>query len=302
MSHLDQSPPVLHPGDKSTARRYRWHLSGILLCIVIGAMAGAMLFLFFHAPRSAQPVPTQAVIGVPDKPIRIASYNILHNRRGRDAVILQIQSTKPDFVFLQELDADDLREMSKALGMEHQFYYPSENLDGATASWGNAILSKHPLYDARSIPNPGGGSFGVWAWSVIDNKKFMVGCVHLSATWNANPKHIAESSNNRYKEITNLRRAWEALNKPPIVFGGDFNQLPIGNNYSEMTADWIDGLKSLNRDDNTFVDGVLRTRIDYLLASNEWEVTDGGVVLSDASDHRPIWIEAKAKQSPTTAP
>jgi endonuclease/exonuclease/phosphatase family metal-dependent hydrolase len=296
MSHIDQSPPALHPDDEATAKRYRaWHLSGILLCVVIGAIAGAALFLLFHAPRSAQPVPAQAIIGVPEKPIRIASYNILHNRRGRDAVILQIQSTRPDFVLLQELDADDLREMSKQLVMPSQFYYPSENLDGEHSSWGNAILSKQPLYDARAIPNPGGGSFGVWAWSVIDNKKFMIGCVHLSATWNANPKHIAESSNNRYKEITNLRRAWEALNKPPIVLGGDFNQLPLGNNYGEMTADWTDALKNLNRADNTFVDGVLRTRIDYLLTSPEWNVTDGGVVISDASDHRPIWIEAKAK-------
>ena len=45
--------------------------------------------------------------------------------------------------------------------------------------WGNAVLSRYPLYDARSIPNPGGGSFGVWAWSIIDGKKFMIGCVHL---------------------------------------------------------------------------------------------------------------------------
>src|SRR5690348_9751235 len=110
MSSMDQSPPALHPDDEATHKRYRgWHLSGILLCIVIGAMAGAILFLFFHAPRSAQPVPTEAVLGVPEKPVRVASYNILHNRRGRDAVVKQIQSTKPDFVLLQELDGDDLR-------------------------------------------------------------------------------------------------------------------------------------------------------------------------------------------------
>jgi endonuclease/exonuclease/phosphatase family metal-dependent hydrolase len=293
---MDQSPPVLQPDNEAKPARHRgWHLSGILLCVVIGAIAGAVLFLFFHAPRSAQPVPAEAVVGMPDKPIRIASYNILHNRRGRDRVVQQVQSIKPDFVLLQELDADDLREMSKQLGMEHQFYYPSENLDGQNANWGNAVISTHPLYDARSIPNPGGGSFGVWAWSVIDGKKFMIGCVHLSATWNANPRHIAESSNNRYKEITNMRRAWEALSKPPLILGGDFNQLPIGNNYTEMTADWTDALKSLKQDDSTFVDGVLRTRIDYLLSSSGWSATDGAVVISEASDHRPIWVEVSGK-------
>jgi endonuclease/exonuclease/phosphatase family metal-dependent hydrolase len=58
-----------------------------------------------------------------------------------------------------------------------------------------------------------------------------------------------------------------------------------------MTRHWTDALKAVGRDDNTFAAGLLKTRIDYFLVSKEWAVRDGGAVDSDASDHKPIWVE-----------
>jgi hypothetical protein len=59
-----------------------------------------------------------------------------------------------------------------------------------------------------------------------------------------------------------------------------------------MTRHWNDGLKALGKDQNTFHEKLLATRIDYFLLSKDWKPIDGGVVDSDASDHRPIWIKA----------
>jgi endonuclease/exonuclease/phosphatase family metal-dependent hydrolase len=184
---------------------------------------------------------------------------------------------------------------------QHVVYHPSVNLAG-NASWGNAIVSKFPLYDAASIPNPGGGSFGVWAYAVVDNRKFMLACVHLSATWNAKPAHLIESSNNRFKELTHLRDAWTLGGSPPIVIGGDFNQLPMGNNYELMTREWSDALKELKHDDATFHDGLLQTRIDYFLTSKQFIPRDGAVVRTNVSDHSPIWIELTGKEQASTQP
>jgi endonuclease/exonuclease/phosphatase family metal-dependent hydrolase len=142
-----------------------------------------------------------------------------------------------------------------------------------------------------SIPNPGGGSFGVWATAVVGGTKFKVACVHLSATWKANPAHLVESSNNRWKELSNLVKGWEEAGSPPIVVGGDLNQLPIHNNYALMTRHWRDALKELGKGVSTFSAGPLRTRIDYFLVSKEWRVLAGGVGTSEASDHRAIWVE-----------
>ena len=47
-----------------------------------------------------------------------------------------------------------------------------------------------------------------------------------------------------------------------MVVGGDFNQLPTGNNYFVMTEHWADALASIGRTGNTFKAGLLRTRID----------------------------------------
>src|SRR5436190_1939495 len=142
-----------------------------------------------------------------------------------------INKLQPDFVFLQEVESADVFEMAKQLGMEQTYdvrlYHPSVNLAGPRASWGNVIFSKYPVYEAGSIPNPGGGSFGVWAVAVVDVKKFVVADVHLSATWNAKPSHIKESGENRYRELSNLAQAWRDRGSPPIIIAGDFNQIAM---------------------------------------------------------------------------
>jgi endonuclease/exonuclease/phosphatase family metal-dependent hydrolase len=250
------------------------------------------ILMRFAARGAGSPPPASAVWGVPDRPVRFVSYNILHNQRGMSRVIEEIRKLDPDFILLQEVERDELSDMTRDLGSMPAVYHASENLAGGRATWGNAILSRHRLYEGRSIPNPGGGSFGVWATAVIEGKKFRVGCVHLSATYKLNLAHFEESAVNRYKELSNLVKAWEDDGRPPIVIGGDFNQLAVNKNYELMTRHWADGLKVLGKDQNTFQAGLLRTRIDYFLLSKEWRPLDGGVPDTDASDHKPIWIRA----------
>jgi endonuclease/exonuclease/phosphatase family metal-dependent hydrolase len=70
-----------------------------------------------------------------------------------------------------------------------------------------------------------------------------------------------------------------------------------------MTRDLTDALAKLGRDDHTFRAGLLHTRIDYFLTSPEWKINAGGVESSDASDHRPIWVElTSSHQSADTPP
>jgi endonuclease/exonuclease/phosphatase family metal-dependent hydrolase len=214
---------------------------GVLLVIGLFALGGAVLAGLFMAPRKAisPPAPVDASFGVPGRELRFVSYNVLHNQRGLENIVSEIKALAPDFVLLQEVESRDLIELTRALNMQQHhhpnLYQRSVNLDGPKSTWGNFILSKHPIYDAGSIPNPGGGSFGVWATAVVDGKKFVVANVHLSATWNANPVHIKQSGQNRYVELSNLANAWRERGSPPIVIGGDFNQVPMGNNWHVMT-------------------------------------------------------------------
>ena len=286
--------------------RRRSFSRGAILVLGLFALGGAVLWGLFIAPRATSPpAPAAAGWGVPLRPVRVASFNVLHLQRGFDAVVNEVRAVDPDFVLLQEVESRDVIRLAQALGMQ-QCHHPnayerSGNLDGPKATWGNVIFSKHPLFDAGPIPNPGGRSFGVWATSVVDGQKFVVANVHLSATWNANPVHVKQSGENRSKEIANLKAAWRQRGSPPIVAGGDFNQIPFGNNYAAMTEHFNDALAVLGKNDMTFRAGALFTRIDYLLLSPEWRATDGGVVASSASDHRLIWADVASAMA-TTAP
>jgi endonuclease/exonuclease/phosphatase family metal-dependent hydrolase len=278
---------------------------GIILVIALFAVGGIMLWGMFLAPRAVSPpAPLDAAWGVPDRPLRFVSYNILHGERGIDKVTAEIKQIDPDFVVLQEVESRDLIELAARLGMEH-FHHPrqyeaSVNLAGPRATWGNFILSKHPIYEAASIPNPSGGSFGVWGTAVVDGKKFVIANVHLSATWNANPIHIKKSGENRNKELTALAAAWRKRGSPPIVIAGDFNQIPSGNNWAIMSGTWRDALGALGKQDVTFGEGILKTRIDYFLTTPDWQPVAGDVAPPGRSDHRLIWLEARARESAAT--
>src|SRR5262245_6163100 len=257
------------PVSRSRVPRRR---NGVLVCIGIFVVGlAAVTGMFLARPDKPPPAPSDVPWSAPDRSLRIVSYNILHNQRGLERVVDQIKKLDPDIVLLQEVESADVVIMAEALAMRRTFharaYQKSVNLAGPSSKWGNVILSKHVLYECESIPNPGGGSFGVWATTVVDGRKFMIACVHLNATWNANPVHIKQSGEARWKELSNLHDAWQQRARPPIIIGGDFNQIPLGNNYELMTRDWTDGLARLGKDGNTFGEGLIRTRIDYFLLS-----------------------------------
>src|SRR5262245_12103941 len=250
------------PGSRSKRR------NGVLVCLGIFVIGlAAMTGMFLARPDKPPPAPTDVPWGAPDRPIRVLSYNVLHNQRGLERVVEQIKTREPDFVLLQEVESADVLILAEALGMRKTFharaYQKSVNVAGSSSKWGNVIFARYPLYDCESIPNPGGGSFGVWATTVVDGRKFVVACLHLHATLTAIPVQIKQSGEARWKELSNLHDAWAKRGSPPMIVGGDFNQIPMGNNYELMTRHWTDGLARLGKDGNTFGEGLIRTRIDY---------------------------------------
>ncbi len=275
-------------------------IPGIAVILAMFVLGGLVLAGLFLAPKSkSPPAPVGIPWGAPDRPLRFVSYNILHNERGREQIITEIRKLEADFVLLQEIESPDVVPMAEALSMQRNYhsqcYQRSENLAGRKASWGNCMLSKYPLYEVGAIPNPSGGTFGVWGVAVVDGKKFIIANVHLSATWNANPSHIKKSGENRCAELSSLFNAWQGRGLPPIVVTGDFNQIPMGNNYELMTRQWTDALRLLHETEATFDGGhFLQTRIDYFLISREFMPSRGGVIRTKASDHRPIWLETRA--------
>jgi endonuclease/exonuclease/phosphatase (EEP) superfamily protein YafD len=125
--------------------------------------------------------------------------------------------------------------------------------------------------------------------------------VHLTAVTKAS--EVASSPAKRSRQIEALRQAWRDAGHPPLVVGGDFNQPAVGENYLLMTRDFNDTLGLLGQTASTFGRKLFQVRIDYLLATPDWEPVAGGVIRGNASDHRPVWVDLKpAPPGATTRP
>ena len=127
--------------------------------------------------------------------------------------------------------------------------------------------------------------------SVPGDVRFQVACVHLSATHKLDPQHVRDSYAARYREFAHLLNEWRERGRPPLIVGGDFNQLPAGDNYRLMTEELTDVLAAKEQTEATFHGGprgLIRTRIDYLLTSPSWLADDAQVIWTDASDHNLI--------------
>jgi endonuclease/exonuclease/phosphatase (EEP) superfamily protein YafD len=229
---------------------------------------------------------TPATWGPPARTVRFASYNTFKSSRGRDAVLADIRSKSPDIVLLQEVPVELPEETARALGMYHAFRkhlnYPGEGI---------AIYSRWPLQNIQPVVDKGGRTCGLFADIAMDGTTFTVATVHLTATTKASLGNVLWSENVRGEQLSLIRKAWADRGSHPVIIAGDFNQVPIGLNYSKMTAGLKDSLAWIGKSSPTLGDGKTRLRVDYFLCSKEWKPLDGGVVVSDASDHDMIWMD-----------
>ena len=95
--------------------------------------------------------------------LRVVTWNIHKGIGGIDRlyrlerVIAALRALSPDLALLQEVSDDfprsrfhDQAEMlSEALGMRHMAFHPEHRFD--MGGYGNAILSRWPLYDVHHI-------------------------------------------------------------------------------------------------------------------------------------------------------
>ena len=187
--------------------------SGKWLVVSLFVLAGIVAAGFYYsAKQKIDPAPASAVWGKPSRALRVIVVDMHARTPLTQEIISQV-----DVIFVRGMVGRDVDSLAKTLGMSQaprpEIYYPGQNLDPNELE-GNAIFSRLPLYEGRSIPNKG-GSFGVWAVAVVDGQKFVLSSVSLSE--------------NAAKESAMLERAWHELGEPPMIGGGDW-KLPSGRN------------------------------------------------------------------------
>ena len=217
--------------------------------------------------------------------LRVLTYNI-HHGQGTDGKVdygrlaKTIANLKPDVVALQEVDnktqrangVDIAKELGKRLKMNHVFgnaFYFSGG------QYGEAVLSRFPLGDAKSHPLP--YRFGNEPRMALEVRvtpdngipEFVLVDTHL----------CSRSSKTRLEQAKALNQLFTTKNKLPIIMVGDMNARTSGETMQVLLKEkWIDAVAP-------------KTRIDYILLrkNDPWKVVETIVVDEPVvSDHDPV--------------
>lgn len=276
----------------------------------------------------------------PDGRIRVACYNIAHGRglavsnwdggsraeriARLDEIADLLRRIDADVVVLNEVDFDASwsHSVNQAQYLADKAGYPyraeQRNLDFQILFWtwrfGNAVLSKYPITDARVVDLPG---YSSWE-TVLAGKKRAIRCeislggrsvrvvgAHLSSRSEA----LRVSSANALADIA-------AGSTLPTIVAGDLNSTPPGFPESASDPDGNNAMETLDdascfqrsplsrpvaADELTFHCVEPRCVIDWVLIPLDWHFLQYSVELSQLSDHRPVHADIAPTSTAATS-
>lgn len=199
--------------------------------------------------------------------LRVISMNMKEGGKlanyDADAYSDFIRQYNPDVVVFQEMDnfttrngnKDLLSEMAVKLGM---FPYFGKAFTYAGGDFGNAILSKYPFYNARTITAKPTGASEMRACSWIDvlmpdKQKVRVAVTHLD---------VSSDDQVRINMLATINTNMLTNNELPTLLIGDFNATPESDTMNYAKFRWQDIGEGTG---NTISSTNPTKRIDYVM-------------------------------------
>jgi endonuclease/exonuclease/phosphatase family metal-dependent hydrolase len=269
-------------------------LRGLLALVVL---ATSVLFTV-----SAEASPADAP-GRPDRPLRVATFNI-HHGGGLDGLVdleriaRLVEQGGAKVVGLQEVDrhwgersnfVDQATWLAERLGMRVVF---GANLDrdpltpGAPRrQYGTAILSRYRIIEWRNtlLPRPESGEQRGLLEAKINVRGVRV------RVFNTHLQH--DSQVERLAQIARIRQVL-AQTTDSVVLLGDLNATPESPEIGSITEDLVDAWVEAGVGDGfTFDAATPHARIDYVLSSPDVIARTAVVVATDSSDHLPVVVD-----------
>ena len=240
---------------------------------------------FLTAPKQPQRAADPAL------PLTIMTYNVRYGisdggRFDPDTIAAVIESQRPDVVQLQEIERgwllngghDVLSALQKRLGM-FAYYNPASD-----PLFGDAILTRTPLTDVRSVPFPAYDTptrAGVLngTLTLADGTELVLAVSHL---------HEAADGVD-VRQVTDLAARMRELTASgtPVVLTGDYNLEPDDPRLRPLLDVLRDGLAPV-RPLPTSPAGAPAQQIDYILVSDGLAVSEQAAPRTTASDHLPV--------------
>lgn len=285
--------------------------------------------------RSLPPAEMAGKVHAPAE-LRIAAYNIAHGRglaasnwdggdrdtrlaRLRDIARL-LKEARPDIVVLNEVDfravwsghVNQAEFIAREAGFPH--WVEQRNFELAfpfvSLSWGNAVLSRFPITDARVVDYPG---YSAWEAVLAGKKRGALCTVEFSAGEEVrllavHLEHRSEATRVASARVIQRVRGESRL---PLICAGDFNSSPVGYPLAGRDDSGQSALSLLlegggfntlpkgspGADDFTFPSVAPDRVIDWVLVPADWRIVSKYVLPVGHSDHTPVVVTVVSDNS-----
>lgn len=225
-----------------------------------------------------------------DGELKVISWNIKFSREIETAIVelkIAAELRDADIMLLQEMDEVGVEEISQALHYNY-IYYPAAIHCRTSKCFGNAILSRWPISNARKVilphvsPRTGEIRIATRSHVTVDGQDILVYSVHTET--------FALSAERRRQQFRSLVADIKHEDHGHVLVGGDFNTV---KKKSVLALDEIFNAAGMERisagASPTIKTSGLGFTLDHIYAR--------GVTLSDkgvwpktrASDHFPVW-------------
>ncbi len=275
------------------SKRYLLLISifSILILLVVGLQSGLRRSLRNFANPDGPVYTGDYRKGIPDfdGSIKVVTWNISFSKQIVEAIktLEEVEALRDaDILLLQEMDANGVEQIAKAMGYEY-VYYPASIHRRHGKEFGEAILSKWPILShskivlPNSVPGINQTRIAVKANVLVDDVEIAVYNTHLETVWmlqiwtDTQVDHLAEII---------------GLEDGAVILGGDFNS------WSEASITTLEekfgalGLDRVSKGTGyTFVYRGVHLIMDHIFARGASAYDAGVWRETDVSDHYPVW-------------
>ncbi len=267
-----------------------------------------------------------------DGRLRVVTYNIAHGRglandnwqagdkqtqlSRLDEIAAVLRDARADIVILNEADFDAVWisgvNQAHYIAEKAGFRFVAEQrnynmaIPFASLRWGNAILSRRPIVNARCVNF---APLATWERIVAGHKKGLLCEIRLDedSVIRVFGVHLdTRSEETRIQAVEQIETV-RSESKSPLILAGDMNTGPLGFPQVRPAPDGrtamsylldtgayrTDPLKEPAAADCTFHAANPTRVIDWILVSLDWEIISRSVLGGTLSDHKAVLAEIK---------
>ncbi len=256
-------------------------------------------------------------------------YNWSKNADTRRNMLTQIKVANPDIICFQEFYSQDTlgfsnrKYITDTLGYPHSYFKQTVSRDIPLASgskkkvslrWGLAIFSRMPIVDTGFVEFENAlNNTCAWADIQLESQVVRVYNTHLQSVhlgykdyttlqefedtktikwWDVKSilRKFKDASAKRAVQVDKIKMAMQST-KSPIIFCGDFNDLPISYSVQQIGADLGDAFVAKGKGFGaTYVSKLPFFRIDYLFFDKKTQIENYKVLPESYSDHHAVVV------------